>query len=70
MERFYENLWQKDMGALESLRRAQLDMLHHYNPEDGNSKGIRRLVPSSKAGSTGALPPYYWAGFVLSGDWR
>lgn len=69
MSCFYENLWTRNMGTLESLREAQLAMLRRYNPSlkklaAANDGGNR----SSEAGR--ALPPYYWAAFVLSGDWR
>ena len=43
---------------LEALRQAQLDMLRN---------GARNVVRSKDAGPT---PPYNWAAFVLSGDWR
>jgi CHAT domain-containing protein/tetratricopeptide (TPR) repeat protein len=71
MEQFYENLWTRKMGKLEALRQAQLWMLRGVPP--------RGLVLLSEGGSPPAQPgskpsstrraPFYWAAFVLSGDW-
>jgi CHAT domain-containing protein len=60
MERFYANLWERDMGTLEALRDAQVWMLRERGPRglDLGDDEPRRL------------PPKYWAAFVLSGDWR
>ena len=72
MAELYKNLWEKKLPKLEALRQAQLTMIREY----------RLRVPSRSAGGvedrTGAvasaepdqLPPVFWAGFVLSGDWR
>ncbi len=67
MMRFYENLWKKKMPKLEALRQAQLWML-----KEGISRGMIDVkVPKERLGKEGGrLPPYYWAAFVLSGDWR
>jgi CHAT domain-containing protein len=62
MERFYSNMWEKDMGKLEALREAQLWMLRERSP--------RGLVELEGQEPPQRLPPYYWAAFVLSGDWR
>jgi CHAT domain-containing protein/Tfp pilus assembly protein PilF len=69
MKEFYRNLWQKKLGKLEALRQAQLAMLRRY---DATEKGLRGLdLPSdSRNPSAHAGSPYYWAAFVLSGDWR
>jgi CHAT domain-containing protein len=69
----YENLWRtkQPLGKLEALRQAQLAMLREgrkrgpgterpVDPED-----LKRAVPES-----GRTTPFYWAAFVLSGDWR
>jgi CHAT domain-containing protein/Tfp pilus assembly protein PilF len=63
MQRFYENLWDKKMGKLAALREAQIWMLR----DEGN-RGLTLL--DEQPTSAGALPPFYWAAFVLSGDWR
>ncbi|HWA96886.1 MAG TPA: CHAT domain-containing protein, partial [Pirellulales bacterium] len=62
MQRFYENLWDKKMGKLAALREAQVFMIH--------DTGNRGLVVDKQPLDDGTLPPYYWAAFVLSGDWR
>ena len=70
MERFYANICVKGMGKLEALREAQLWMLN----EGAKSEDVRRglELPDEGGGldEYGRLPPYYWAGWVLSGDWR
>ena len=63
MERFYENHWQQNQSVLEALRESQLWMLNG-RPERGY---VRADTP---AGKPTKLSPYYWAAFVLSGDWR
>jgi CHAT domain-containing protein len=61
---FYDNLWGKKMSRVEALRAAQLTMLR-----EGGKRGFVRLdVP--KAADSQRAPPYYWAPFILSGDWR
>jgi CHAT domain-containing protein len=71
MERFYENLWQKRMGKLEALRQAQLWMLHQGRVRGAGGKrpvDAKNLDAAQPPGKR--TPPYFWAGFVLSGDWR
>jgi CHAT domain-containing protein len=65
MERFYQNLWDKRMGRLEALRQAQLAMLR-----EGPPRGMVIVKKDDQAEKPPKLPPYYWAAFVLSGDWR
>ena len=62
MERFYKNLWDKELSKVESLREAQLWMLRE--------RGSRGLESEDQADGSERLPPRYWAAFVLSGDWR
>jgi CHAT domain-containing protein len=68
----------RKLGKLEALRAAQLHVLNTYKP--GSLDGQDRQV--IKSGSplntndsrprdvTGRVPPFYWAAFILSGDWR
>jgi CHAT domain-containing protein len=65
MSEFYTAAWDSDkiISRAESLRAAQLSMLR-----DGVKRGMAR-EDDVKKGET-RLPPYYWAAFVLSGDWR
>jgi CHAT domain-containing protein len=70
MERFYRNLWEKKMTKLDSLREAQLWMLREGRPSP-DREGQRGLVRSQPAAAKDErLSPFYWAAFVLSGDWR
>jgi CHAT domain-containing protein len=81
MAEFYRNLWERKLPRLEALRRAQLAMLLHYDAKDGRLRAPGAAVPVDPAELAAAreklrtagrppLPPLYWAGFVLSGDWR
>ena len=65
MERFYDNFWQKDMTTLESLREAQLWML-----KEDQHRGLVRTDEPKTDNAPQRTPPFYWAAFVLSGDWR
>jgi CHAT domain-containing protein len=60
---FYDNLWAKKLPRVEALRAAQLTMLR---------EGVTRGMDFGTVPAEGKrrLPPFFWAGFVLSGDWR
>jgi CHAT domain-containing protein/tetratricopeptide (TPR) repeat protein len=63
MQRFYQNLWTKKLPKAQALREAQIWMLKETKP--------RGLDVDGEAPNTSKrLLPKYWAGFVLSGDWR
>ena len=62
MREFYRRVWSdKPVPRVEALRQAQLWMLENWKPPRG---GVERPAPQ------GPPPPYVWAAFVLSGDWR
>ena len=61
----YQNHWQKDLSVLEALRDAQLTLLH-----EGRKRGVVREDKLPSGVDPTRSPPYYWAAFVLSGDWR
>jgi CHAT domain-containing protein len=64
MVRFYKNLWgNKPLSKLEALRQAQLWMLR-----EGGKRGL--VVVEERLKAKARVPPYYWAAFQLSGDWR
>jgi len=61
MREFYRRVWsEKPVSKAEALRQAQLWMLENWKPRGG----LERPSPQ------GPPPPYVWAAFVLSGDWR
>ncbi len=68
MREMYGALWGGEAPSrVEALRRAQLAMLK-VGVRRGVARGtVGELAPEK--GETRAAP-YYWAGFVLSGDWR
>ncbi len=68
MTEFYRNLWERKLGKLEALRRAQLTMLRRYDPGKQQLRGLD--IPGETAGAPQHGSPFYWAGFALSGDWR
>jgi CHAT domain-containing protein len=70
MQRFYENLWKKRMSKIEALREAQLWMLREAPKRSELSRGLDIAADNSPTTKDPSLPPYYWAAFVLSGDWR
>jgi CHAT domain-containing protein len=77
MVEFYRNLWEKKLGKLESLRQAQLTMMRKYDPATKRLRGPGPVKPIDRQKLAAArdklrepLPPLYWAGFVLTGDWR
>jgi CHAT domain-containing protein len=57
MQEFLHNLWANKMSKLDALREAQLSLLR-------SGSNPARTTANTK------LPPYYWAAFVLSGDWQ
>jgi CHAT domain-containing protein len=68
MSEFYRNLWVKKLGKLQSLRAAQLAMLKRYDPGKKRLRGLDVSDDNSAGPERGS--PFYWAAFVLSGDWR
>jgi CHAT domain-containing protein/Tfp pilus assembly protein PilF len=67
---FYKNL--QNMSKAEALRKAQLDLMNskiQYTLKRGG-RGIT-ISPGYKAGLTiDCSHPYFWAPFILVGDWR
>ena len=60
MREFYRRVWSdKPVPRAEALRQAQCWMLENWK-----RRGLERPAPQ------GPPPPYVWAAFVLSGDWR
>jgi CHAT domain-containing protein len=68
MSEFYRELWQNKRGKAEALRQAQLTMLRRY---DVQAQQLRDEPENEESLATDEpLPPFYWAAFTLSGDWR
>jgi CHAT domain-containing protein len=72
MERFYGNLLARRMGKLAALREAQLWMLSARTRDEAATRGITRERSDEdvRQDPSGRTPPYFWAAFVLGGDWR
>jgi CHAT domain-containing protein len=73
MKEFYGNLWGKQLNRREALRQAQLTILRNYSGDAGELRG--RVVPRSTASlplkdQNVQAPPFFWAAFQLSGDFR
>ena len=69
MTRFHDNLWEKKMGKLAALREAQIWLITEgpKHPEILRGGLVR---PDKKWKEGDGVSPFYWAAFVLSGDWR
>jgi CHAT domain-containing protein/tetratricopeptide (TPR) repeat protein len=70
---FYKR-WSEGAGKVtkvEALRQAQLDLLlgNARAQGDGRGRGISTSEPESPA-PAGYAHPYYWAPFVLMGNWQ
>ena len=66
MADFYATAWdtKRIVSRAEALRSAQVSML-----KEGRRRGVGTKAEKLPEGGE-RLPPYYWAAFVLSGDWR
>jgi CHAT domain-containing protein len=71
MADFYSLAWDAKSPAplADALRKAQVALMHGRTL-DGRPRGVGKLPEKVVKGVGGRLPPYYWAAFVLSGDWR
>jgi CHAT domain-containing protein len=73
MERFYQNLWNRNLkvSKLDALLDAQRWVLREGAKQSELSRGaVRESDKAMVIRKSNRLPPYYWAAFVLSGDWR
>jgi CHAT domain-containing protein len=66
MERFYRNLWEREMSRLDALREAQLHFLKNPDAVRGEFRGLDFIEDDQPQRTS----PKYWAAFQLSGDWR
>jgi CHAT domain-containing protein len=66
MAAFYRAYRGEKVGSrVEALRQAQLSLL-----KEGVRGAVGKALPVRPGRKDDRLPPYYWAAFVLSGDWR
>ena len=65
MVRAYENWLKGKMTKLEGLVEAQRWML-----TEGITRGWVKVDEEPMEKTPPRTPPFYWAAFVLSGDWR
>ena len=71
MSDFYAR-WVKNpsLGKAEALRQAQLAFLNGTAIAPGGKTGRASGTPSATRSSLGYAHPYYWAPFVLIGNYR
>ncbi len=69
MTRFYEHLWGEKLSSIESLRKAQLEMLEGRLPLGGAGRGISAPEPADpKASRLGKrIHPRFWAAWTVNG---
>ena len=70
MQRFYRNIWERDMPTATALREAQLWILKNpgvVKRPDLADDEVRGFGP---VGDADQAAPFYWAAWVISGDWR
>jgi CHAT domain-containing protein len=72
MEQFYK-LWTKhrNMPKAEALREAQLALLRGVHNSTGSAKTIRTISTAANGTARAEYAhPFYWAPFILIGNWR
>ena len=81
MKKFYTNLWVHRQSKADALRNAQLWILNH--PDELSRMGVRDVTVRGRIRNTKPTvattredasrkrtSPYFWAPWLLSGDWR
>jgi CHAT domain-containing protein/WD40 repeat protein len=72
MTEFYRNLWIRKLDKLDSLRNAQITMLDSYDTKNQSltNRGLQIRPNGNSEASVSKLPPFFWAAFGLSGNWK
>lgn len=77
MVEFHRGLWEGKTRPtkMAALNQAQLALLRRYDPRKGELRagGGRVIIepnPAQETNESMPLHPFYWAAFVLTGDWR
>jgi CHAT domain-containing protein len=69
MRLMYQRLWREDLSLAEAVRQAQLALMRDPVMSGRLSRGLA-VEDGPDAPRTDRLPPLYWAGFALAGEWR
>lgn len=73
MADFYDGLINQDLDKARALRRAQLDLIQGQRPDQQTAQSSRAMtVIEDSPGAMNSAPsthPYYWAAFILMGNW-
>lgn len=71
MQRFYAIHAKGGVSKAEALRQAQLALMTSQGAAGGD-RGVARVAPTASTGPavTGYAHPFYWAPFMLLGNWQ
>jgi len=67
MEEFYKNL--ETMDKAEALRQAQLKLMRS-GKKTGSQRGVGGIGKAEEEKINDTSDPYFWAPFILIGDWK